>query len=325
MKLSEKERDILAFTHLQANVSIDEIRKATGYRNHTIRYTLKSLQDKRIISQKNPYINNSLLGYNHHNIFFSLNTENEQIKDQILEDLKKSKSVVWLAELGGDYQYAIDICARHVYKIRDLMNELMSKHGSIFFEKAVSFQFSAMSVPRTYLSDEFKVKPLMSYPSEEIVKIDKLDHEILKNLTQVGDMSHRALAQKMNVPLSTLKLRISKLEEKKVIAGYYYGLNVSYFGMQTYKLLIYTKSISKDLKDKIVDFAIKHRNISSFFECFGSWDYEINCEVEYQEEVIKIRQGIYDLLGEQVQSIKVMPKFRDLKWLNFPASLIKPE
>lgn len=99
MKLSQKEADILGCIELRGEIAVEDIRKETGYREHTIRYCLKRLKDRGII-RKSPFVNVSMLGYGMHNVFFSVGSENNRLKSQLTKALIDTPEVLWLAEMG---------------------------------------------------------------------------------------------------------------------------------------------------------------------------------------------------------------------------------
>ncbi len=319
MKLTSKEKDIISCIELRAKLEVDQIRKETGYRDHSIRYCLKRLTDREVISVV-PVINVLSMGYTMHNIYFSLSSESKNLKNKIVQALQNAPEVLWIAEFGGDYQFVIGICVRHFMRMSSFLQELAERFGNVFFEKSVASQFAAYFMPRRYLtSKKFKTEPLPIFHECERVKVDDLDKKILSALSTQGHVSHRQIALKLGMPLSSFELRIKRLEKEKVIMGYVLGFNASLAGMQDYKFLIYGKGINVQLGRKIFAFAKEHRNVTLFVQTFGAWDFELNVEVQSAEDVVRVRQELYEYCGNDILSVKVLPKFKDLKFLTHPA------
>ena len=319
MKLSQKERDIVAAIELRAYLSIEDIRKETGYREHTIRYSIRRLTERGILSII-PVVNVVTMGYTMHNVFFSLGAESKNVKQKLIEALKKAPEVVWLAEFGGDYQYGLGLCVRHIMRIPGFLQRLSDQFGNIFFEKSVSTQFSSAFLPRKYLTSKKIKQDLLPIIHEtERVDVDDLDKKILRALSTHAELSRRQLALKLQMPLSTLELRIRKLEDRKVVTGYTFLVDTGKLGMQHFKLLIFAKGIRSQLSRKILAFAVQHPNVTLFIECFGGWDYELNVEVEKAEDTVQIIQELYEFAGGDVLTVKALSHFRDLKFLTHPA------
>jgi DNA-binding Lrp family transcriptional regulator len=175
-------------------------------------------------------------------------------------------------------------------------------------------------MPRKYLSaKKFKVAPLAVFQETQKVDVDKLDKKILRTLSTHGGLPHRQLALKLAMPLSTLELRLKKLEEKKVILGYTFAIDSNLVSIQQFKFLIFGKGIDSALGRKLFQFANQHPNVTVFLQTLGAWDYELNVEVERSEDIVQVRQELYEFVGSDLLSVKVLPKFRDLKFLTHPS------
>ena len=159
--------------------------------------------------------------------------------------------------------------------------------------------------------------------TKEFISVDDLDKTILEALTIYSTYSHRQLAQKLKIPLSTLELRIKKLKENGVIAGEIYAVNPTKYGMRQFNLLVFAKGLSLPLTKALHQFCKQHNNVTYLIECMGSWDYVIGVEIEQTEEVTRVVQDLYDQLSEYISHIKLLAKFKDVKsgWFkNIPES-----
>lgn len=318
MKLSEKEGAILAAAELRAEAPIALIRKDSGYREHTIRYALKRLADRKVIVPI-PFINLHTLGYTIFNLFFSIGSQKQATKTALMKAFQSSSDVLWIGEFGGEFQYGIAICGKRIGELLNLIESLSKKFQNVFFEKAVSCQFSATIYHRKYLaSRRYTVAPLVCGFTKDVAEIDDLDDKILRALATFGDLSHRQLALKLQIPLSTLDLRIRKLSERGVIAGHVLAVDPSKFGVQAFKLLIYGKGISAELSTGLSRYAEAHPNVTYLIECFGTWDYEIGVEVPHAEDVTSVIQELYEQFGANINTIKLLSKFRDVKFRWYP-------
>ena len=320
MKLNERESRVLACCELKADMSIDELRKETGYRDHTIRYCLRRLRERGVIREV-PFINLPALGYTMHNVFFSLGSQNKNLKQAFLKELHAHPQIIWVAEMGAEFQYGIEIAAKHLGEVRTILHSLAEKFGNVFYQKAVSSQFGAHLLPRGYLwRTRTPGSGLSLDRSAASVNIDGLDDKILSALALNAELSHRQIAQKIRMPLSTFELRVKKLRQSGILLGYFEALNPLAFGAQNFKILVFGKGTEPKLMQRLKSFSIKHPNIVSLYECFGSWDFELGVEVFEPQDVVTITQELYEEIGAQISSLKVLSKFRDLKVRLYPAS-----
>ncbi len=314
MKLTDKERVVLAAAELQVEAPMPLLRKETGLREHTIRYALRRLIQREVATPI-PLVNLQILGHTIFNIFFSVGAEKRSARQGLLKALIDAPEVVWVGEFGGEYQYGIAVVGTHIGTALDLLAQLSKKYQNVFFEKSVAIQSSVTVYHRKYLSSKrFSVKPLTCRYTREIVEIDDLDRKILTGLASHGQDSHRQIALKLHIPLSTFELRVTKLKEAGVIVGQILAVNCAAFGMQGYKLLVYAKGMNLELARGLGRFCEQHRNVVYLIECIGSWDFEVGVEVTHPQEVTEIVQELYEEFGSLVHTIRLLNKFSDVKF-----------
>lgn len=310
VKLTEKEATVLACVELRANAPMALFRKESGLREHTIRYALRSLISRKVITPL-PFINLHRLGYTVYSLFFTVGGEKRGAHDALIRSLVAAPNVLWVGEFGGEYQYGVGFGAKHLSELTLFLDALSKKHGAIFHDKAVSVQISSTVYPRRYLSSrKSSAQPItVTFGQREPASIDSVDAKILSALTTYGTWSHRQIALKIQVPLSTVELRIRKLREQGVIAGDIYSVDAAQFEMESFKLLVYTKGLDSALTGKLDAYCRATPNITTLIDCLGSWGYEINAEVRKPEELSRIIQQIYEHFGGSIHTIKVLTKF----------------
>jgi DNA-binding Lrp family transcriptional regulator len=103
-----------------------------------------------------------------------------------------------------------------------------------------------------------------------MIRMDKLDNNIIKSLNENGRKSLRTISKELKVSLSTVANRIKKLEEEKIIEGYIPLINKEKAGFDLTavinlkithgKLMETQKRISKE------------KHISAMYDITGEWD-----------------------------------------------------
>lgn len=320
MRLSQKEATALAAAELRPQAPIKLLRKESGLREHTIRYALHRLQ-MRGVCVPLPFINFHRLGYTILNVFFSVGAQKRSIHEAVLKAFVAAPEVVWVGEFGGEYQYGIAICTTDVGAGIEMIRGLSARFKNVFFDKAVSIQYSTSVYPRRYLSGKrFTSKSPVCCYTKEKVQLDDLDYKILEAAAAPGALSNRQLAQKLAIPASTVDLRMRKLHERGVIEGQIMAVDCTRYGYQPFKLLIYSKGVDTELSTALQKFCERHLHVTYLIECLGSWDYEIGIEVAQTEQVTGVMQEILEEFGGSVSSVKLLAKFRDIKFRWFPGT-----
>ena len=80
MKLNPKDREILAAAELQGSATVAELGKLTGYRQHTVRYSLDRFKEQGLIRRR-CYVNLFSLGYSYYILYFSLSPQAQEQED----------------------------------------------------------------------------------------------------------------------------------------------------------------------------------------------------------------------------------------------------
>jgi len=321
MRLSDREKRILGLIELAAEEPLEIVRKKTGYREHTIRYATKRLHEQKIIGAKRPFINLNMLGFLYYTFYFSVASEDQGKKDALLNKLQGSSSVMLIMELGGDYQYGVSLCAKHINEVTAFLNRISLKIGNIFFEKSVSVRLSYTEFGRKYLGSgrsSDMPRPLSIHAVQKYQTLDAIDEKILFGMAHLDYRSLKDLSRKLSIPSTTLDRRKRKFEKDGVIAGYHHRVDAAKFHMQVFKLLVYVKGINPHLNKKLFSFSKEHQSVVYFIECVGSWDFEVGVEVRNAKEITRVTQELYDHFQSDIRSIKIIPVFGFLKYLSYP-------
>lgn len=323
MKLSEKESSVIGAVELKPDISLKSIRRSTGLREHTIRYALKRLEDRKVIT-KIPLVNLHRLGLITFNVFFSLSAHKREARQAVLKFLNDSPEVVWIGEFGGEFQYGIALVSKSAARVTSFLREVAIRFPNAFFEKELSLQSACTIFPRRYISGTSRksganpIRLAHDGADSETTALDELDDRLLSAMATDGSASHRQLAERLKIAASTIDLRVKKLVERKIIAGYIYAVDPGLFEMQQFKLLIYAKGINPELTKSLTAFCAAQINVPSLIECSGSWDYEIGIDVKNAELVSFFVQELYEHFGTVINTVKILTRFRDSKTRWYP-------
>ena len=310
MKLTDKEAAVLASVDLRADAPIGLIRRASGLREHAVRYALRALIDRKVITPL-PFVNLHRLGFTVYTLFFTIGGQNRGTHEALISSLISARQVLWAGEFAGEFQYGIGFAAKNIGDLTRFLSDISQKHGAIFQDRALSAPTSSTIYSRRYLSadrraaDSIRITGDSSEPS----RIDSLDAKILSALTSYGALSRRQLALKIQVPLSTVELRIQKLKAEGIIVREIYSVDAAKFDMTSYKLLLYTKGLDTELTRRIDSFCRANPYVTSLIESLGSWGYEIDIDVYRPEELSQVVQQAHEAFGASIQTIKTLTRF----------------
>lgn len=318
IKLSEKQRIILSSLHLQARASLKEIAKETGYREHSVRHVLESLRQKDALVEV-PLIDMGPLGLNDCAVFFSRPLGGSSSRGELIKFLVSSPLVSYVYELAGQYQYCAVVYCRRVQEIEKVLSRVAQIGRSGSFERAIAVRITWSLFRRKYFSRRpSKVEVLSCCAASPEVKIDQLDHQILKSLASSGPEHLARIARTLKTPLTTLTARVKHLERCGIIRGYICRLRHASFGIHKYRVLVTLRDWQEGIDRRIYEFAAQHPHITCYVRCLGNWDFELSLEFEDPHGLPMLLEELQAVSGNLIASSVVLTVIDHRKMCLYP-------
>ena len=318
MALSEKERNILVYTQLSADVPLSKVAKKTGYRPQTVSRCIRKLLAQKVI-YKTPLLNLTALGFDEYLIYFSLASDKTKLRSSLLQVLMESQHVKWMLELAGDFQFVMGVMFRSPSELSAFLDGIANSFGNVFFQKSVAVVVLFAHYGRRYLATQ-KIHGdyVMVSDVPNTTSFDENDHRILCELAHGDADTLRPLSKKTGLPVSTIRYRIKKMEACGLIARFVYSCPQIIQDTLSYRILMYAKGLNAELHKNLFSFCEKQRNVVSCVKTLGSCDYELRVEVEGNEELATLLRSLYDHFGSEINTLKTEPVLRVLKPASYP-------
>ncbi len=140
------------------------------------------------------------------------------------------------------------------------------------------------------------------------LELDSKDREILFELDLNSRISVNKLAKKIKLNSGTVNYRIKKLEEKKVILGYYSAIDMSLLGFEQFRVYLKYQYINPEQEQELTNYLIGNNMIwwvgktdGEFDLCFVIWaknSFEFNefwkkLMIKYRNLFQKIDVSLY--------------------------------
>jgi DNA-binding Lrp family transcriptional regulator len=316
IKLTERERHLIRKGQLHAREPLASLATRLGMRPHAARYSLQRLIQHGVVRPV-PLIDNYRLGYKTFQVLFSLSAHHSRSKE-LFGALERSPRTAWLAEMGGDFQYGVRLCARDERELLECLDTLESQFGDAISRRVTATIINFWIFPKKYLWPDDDVKEELTIGQvDTFPPIDETDRGILSKLGEYRLPSHHEIGRQLFLSRSTVDYRIRRMENDGVITGYLFLVSALSLGMLPYRILIGASSNRSLLKAKLLRYAREHPHVVNFSECLGSWDFEATVEVERPHEITPVVQEISQSFHPNVGTIQVIPLFRQLQSSHF--------
>ena len=284
-----KDKKILYEIDLAGRAPFSELGKRIGLSKETTNNRVRALEKKGIIQGYNTIINIAQLGYTGYAVFSRFQNITEEKKNEIIADLKKNKSVYWIALLGGNYDLLFAIQARNILEFNRIYSGIQNKYHECLKDNVISIRSHVSQFRRRYLLPKSIVeKP--PYFGKEIkeIELDPLDKEILNRISDDARINIVDLAKEVGAARTTVHNRLKDLQKSGIIQGYSTLIHAEKYDYQIYQLMISVNSIDEKTKMRIYQYCLNHPNITFYVDSVGKWNFELTCEVESQSRLQEI-------------------------------------
>ncbi|MBE0572432.1 MAG: Lrp/AsnC family transcriptional regulator [Ignavibacteriaceae bacterium] len=117
--------------------------------------------------------------------------------------------------------------------------------------------------------------------------LDDLDFKILTTLQQNGRTKRNELAEQVGLSVPSISERLKKLEDNKIIEGYYTKVNKQAFGYDILAFILVMMDSSKHYKD-LIKHVDKHPNILECHSVLGEGSHLLKVLVKNTESLEKL-------------------------------------
>lgn len=324
MRLSDKERKILALVQHRAAEPLTALCRLTGYRAHTIRYAIQSLLERGLIYPFTP-VSVAHFGLMQCALYFSDNLSDQKSRVRLQRYLIESQWVSVSLEFGGEFQYGITLCVSRIEQVVEFCDKLTAKFGEVFYGKCFAVRQAYFGFGRKYFSTAGVPRPFKLLPSGRAIVLDEITHRILRAVNDPECLSLPLLARKVGLPESTLRYRLKQLRAAGAVQPLTYGTKPGLMGMLEFRILLDTRAFSSQLHESIIKFAAEHRQIVYLVCTLGAWDYELGVEVPDHGTLKQVLDDLQNRFKNSIQRTTVIPILQVYKVNYYPYRDFSPQ
>jgi DNA-binding Lrp family transcriptional regulator len=325
IKLSSRDRQLLMVYEHRANHSFRAIAKLLKSRESTVRYRYHALIKRGVILERRPFIDVYALGFCYYKFYLSISPDKKDSLQKAIQYLNKLHHVVWLAQVGGRFQLVLAVCVRSPAEVYQFTQDLGQQLGGTLQSMDVLTQVRFSAFTRKFLAPSSQRGEIFETGCHDprSITADKIDLTILAGLCSLNPASEAELARALDIPLSTLRRRISALEQQGVIRGYLLRYNTVAIGVSRYCLQLAVKGGTRDFGEKLRRFCALHPNVVNTVELIGPWQFEVTVDVEQAHDSAEILRELYEAFPGEILSSVSVPIFQSHKFTSYSTHLEK--
>ncbi|MFC1752751.1 Lrp/AsnC family transcriptional regulator [Thermoproteota archaeon] len=286
--LDVKDRRILEELDLDARQSNSSIAKKTKLSKEVVNYRVKNLIKKKIVNGFYSVIDVAKLGYTLYRLFFKFVDVDPEKEKEIMQFLKEQKKVTWVITLEGVHDLAVLICAKDVFKFKEVLDDLMGEYGKYLDLREITLVLKIHHFKHKYIYGAKDFTTAMIGGSIDDRQLDEVDTSILQILSKEARLPILNIAKQLKLSPNTVKYRIKNLLKSGVLVSFRPDINISKLGYQHYKVFLFMNKIDKQSKSRLTEFLKTKLPVIYVTEAIGGSDLEFEAHVKSSLELNQI-------------------------------------
>ncbi len=284
--LDEVDERILFHLDVDARVPETTLAKRVGRSKESVRYRIRQLEERGIITGYSVWIDPTVLGYQTYKLYLKLKNKPGERKD-FLRFIKSEKTVFWLGIGAGVWHVGITFFARNNSEFYRLRQKIFSKFGDLILSSYTASIVDALVMSKKFWDNE-KVEMIRIFGDPGSFEIDDLDKGIIRLLFKNARTKLVKLARMLNSNPETIKSRIKRMEQSGFIVFYRGAIDFNLLGYELFKTFVYFSNLSEDEEKAFVDYVKNKPNIIHFLRTFAPWEMELEVLVKSYEEYARL-------------------------------------
>jgi len=228
IKLSLKDERLLELLDINSKSTLGFLADRLNLSKQAIRIKLKNITQKEIIINYISIVDFFKLGYNNMHLYLTLQGIDKKIYNKKLEDLKKIREVIWIAELFGESNLGGSILYKNILELSKTLNRINKIFGQFIIHRELHLISKHLIFGINFVSKNSKSFEINQ--KEDILEIEKLDGAILSEIKNNSRFSYVDLSDKLQRKPETIKKHILLLEKRGIIRGYKVLFNYNKLG-----------------------------------------------------------------------------------------------
>ena len=238
-------------------------------------------------------------------------------KERFYAYLSKQEKIWTIAKLHGKWDLAFFVGIRNNSEFQEIWQEIEGKYKNRIDEYKIAIYSPIHNFNKKFFTDTLTDSVHRTSGGNARIPFDELDEKIVHEYGKNVRIPLQLIAKKLRVSIETVRSRIKRLEQKKVIVGYKIDPELAKIGMQGYRVDFYLNSTKRN--KELFTYLKSHHYFYQINDSIGGADFEteivVHSLVHLLEELEKITTRFKDTIR----------KYEYFGYTGFPTLSIIPD
>ncbi len=304
VKIDKKDIDILWELFKNSRLPIVKIANKVSIPKETVKYRMERLVESGFLNKFHVIADAARFGLSFYEIYIKLQGVSPEYEIQCIEKLKAHPFVCWLISTSGRFSFICTFLVKNPAQFYDGYNYIRTIFGSYIKEVFINISIEGEQFDYPYFKN-FKmpsIKTKGKVYSNAPSKLDKLDTQLLKILSEHCRTPIKAIARQLNSTEVTIRSRMKRLEKNGFIIQYSILLHPGRAGYFFNLMLLRLNGRSPELEDYLK----KIPELFYFVKGAGFFDIKVEFYSESENRVHELEEEIYQKFAGIVSNIDIL-------------------
>lgn len=313
IKLDLKDRKILYELDMNCRQSNSQIAKKVGLSKQVVNYRIDKLQKQNIIKGYVAQLNIPKFGFLSYKIMLQLQNANPEKEQEIIKHIQNNQNVHWLVSCFGKWDLNFAFSSKTVMEFNKNLSKMLKPYELFIKDKQTLLITDLYNFTRSYLINKSEREFSHFGGEPEKVKLDNIDLEIIKILSENARENIVKIADKLKVTVDIIRYRIKKLVNNELIQSFRAVINRELLGYQYWNILVKNQNLTDEKEKQIISFLKQTPNIVFASRYIDDFNLGFELEVKNIEELNKILMDFRYKFSDVMSSYESILFFREHK------------
>ncbi|HIH47801.1 TPA: Lrp/AsnC family transcriptional regulator [Candidatus Woesearchaeota archaeon] len=291
LKLDKYDKKLLYELDKKANLPLSVLASKLHRSKQVILYRMKKLEEDGIITGYHAIVDMAKLGYFSFRIYLRFHQTTEEEEKQFVAFVKKNYAQVWtITRMHGKWDFALFLGVKNIMEFHTIWDGVLLQYKPKIKNYNVAVYAPVYNFNRSFFIDTQEQRSVRIYGEGAPEDYDELDWKIIQEYAPNVRSSALEVGKKLGIAADTVRNRIKKLEQRKIITGYKLGLGVNKLGYTSYRIDL--ELISTQENPRLFEFCKQHKNIYQINKSIGGANFELEVMVTGLQELLQIIEEI---------------------------------